>query len=65
MSKSYDVYMCREPKHVDDYERSFKAMVKEVIDRGGYGGNSPIVNEWLEAFWQRRVRQMKRINSNG
>lgn len=60
MASNYDVYICREHKPLDDYERSFKAMVQEVMDRGGYGGNSPIVNEWLEASWQRRVRQLKK-----
>lgn len=60
MNKSYDVYMCRESNQVDDYERTFKAMAKDAMDRGGYGGNSPVVNEWLEASWQRRVRQMKK-----
>jgi len=60
MNKSYDVYMCREPNQVDDYERTFKAMVQDAMDRGGYGGNSPIINVWLEASWQRRVRQIEK-----
>lgn len=59
MNKSYDVYMCRGKEKIDDYEIAFKAMVKEVIERGGYGGSSHIVNEWLEASWQRMVRQIK------